>query len=494
MRLAIAALLACFAPAAAQQRSEYRGFWVDTFNSTLNNHADIVQVVGRAKDAGANQIYAQVRRRGDAWYLDSLEPKPDFVDIAPGFDPLQDLIVEAHANGIEVHAFVIMGAIWNRDTPPSDARHVFNRHGISAAGTENWLTRTLLPGFPDNGQRFGAEYWLDFGHPEAAAYSVEVLMRLVRGYNIDGLHLDRIRYPELTATGQTPASGANIGYNAVSVARFQTRHGVVTIPTPGDPLWAQWRRDQVTNLVRRIYLNAIAVRPELKVSASLIAFGGGPTTEASWTNAEAYWRVYQDWRAWTEEGILDVAIPMVYKREDTQSAMFDQWLAWTKGHQYNRAAMVGLGAYLNPMDGSVAQLQRSLAGTLGVNFYSMANPATDGSFAQFAAKLTGSVFADRPLVPTLPWKATPRGGHLMGIAQDADAVPVSIRNEATGTTRTTATDGGGFFGAVDLEPGLYEVHAAGGGVVYAGRVRVEAGRVASTKIRSTPLNISGKWR
>src|SRR5689334_2034226 len=96
----IAAVLACVGPAAAQSRSEYRGFWVDTFNTALNNHADIAAVVKNARDAGANQVYVQVRRRGDAWYLDSLEPRPDFVDIVPGFDPLQDLIVEAHASGI----------------------------------------------------------------------------------------------------------------------------------------------------------------------------------------------------------------------------------------------------------------------------------------------------------------------------------------------------------------------------------------------------------
>jgi uncharacterized lipoprotein YddW (UPF0748 family) len=355
MRLVILALLACLPPIAAQQRTEYRGFWVDTFNSTLNNHADVAQIVSRAKAANANQIYAQVRRRGDAWYLDSLEPKPDGVPIEPGFDPLQDLIVEAHANAIEVHAFVIIGAVWNREAPPPDPNHVFNRHGVTSA--DNWLTRTLLPNFPFDGHRFGAEFWIDLGHPGAAAYTLDVLMRLVRGYNIDGLHLDRIRYPELTASGQTPTNGANIGYNAVSVARFQKRYGVTAVPSPGDPLWAQWRRDQVTNFVRRLYLNAIAVRPDLKVSAALIAFGGGPTTETAWTSAEAYWRVYQDWRAWIEEGILDIAIPMVYKRDHVpaEKTMFDQWLAWTRTHQYNRAAIIGLGVYLNEIQGTAAQ-------------------------------------------------------------------------------------------------------------------------------------------
>src|SRR5688572_25212353 len=73
----------------AQSLSRYRAFWVDTFNTALNNHDDIVAVVNNARMAKANAIIAQVRRRGDSWYLDSLEPLPDFIPIAPGFDPLR---------------------------------------------------------------------------------------------------------------------------------------------------------------------------------------------------------------------------------------------------------------------------------------------------------------------------------------------------------------------------------------------------------------------
>ena len=498
--------------AAAQSRPECRGFWVDTFNTALNNHGDIAAVVKNAKDAGANQIYAQIRRRGDAWYLDSLEPKPDFVEIAAGFDPLQDLIVEAHANGIEVHAFVIAGAVWNKNPalpasatagPPLDPAHVFNRHGgFDAAsgaitpGPQNWLTRTMLPDAPGaigfQGHRFGNDFWIDFGHPDAAAYTVDVVMRLVRGHNIDGLHLDRIRYPDLSAAGQTPVNGVNIGYNAVSVARFQRHYGIEgPSPGPGDARWAQWRRDQVTNVVRRIYLNAIAVRPELKVSAALIAYGGSPVAESDWRSAEAYWRVYQDWRAWMEEGILDVAIPMDYKRDHVaaEKSMFDQWSEWAKNHQYDRAAMIGLGVYLNSIDGTVAQIGRALApsaagkAAIGVNLYSMANPASTGTFADFASAVTGSVFADRALVPVLAWKAVPRKGHLMGFGRGLDTVAVRIENVATGETRTAVTDGGGFYGAVDLPPGEYSIRAGADGIFYAARARVEAGRVTTANLR-----------
>jgi len=297
--------------ASAQSVSQYRAFWVDTFNTTLNNHSDIVAVVNNARSANSNAIFAQVRRRGDSWYLDSLEPPPDFVQIAAGFDPLQDLIAEAHASGIEVHAFVIIGAIWSKNPnfapsatlgPPISPNHVFNVHGgynpatqQIVQGPNNWLTRTLLPdgsnGISFQGHRIGSDFWLDLGHPDAAAYTAEVLLHLVRNYDIDGLHLDRIRYPELSVSGQTPSTGTNIGYNEISVERFQRRQGIPAgspPPAQNDPLWNQWRRDQVSNLVRRVYLNAIAIKPHLKMSASLIVFGGGPTTEPGWNSAEPF--------------------------------------------------------------------------------------------------------------------------------------------------------------------------------------------------------------
>jgi uncharacterized lipoprotein YddW (UPF0748 family) len=538
----------------AQSVSQYRAFWVDTFNTPLNDHDDIVTVVNNARMSNANAIIAQVRRRGDSWYLNSLEPLPDFIPIAPGFDPLQDLINEAHANGIEVHAFVIVCAIWNKNPtfaptatlgPPTNPNHIFNLHGgydpatmQVIPGPNNWLTRTLLPdgtgGVTFQGHRIGAEFWMEPGHPDAAVYTVDALMHLVRNYDIDGLHLDRIRYPEISISDQTSATGTNIGYNETNVARFQRRHGIVAgspPPAQNDPLWNQWRRDQVTNLVRRIYLNTIALKPHVKISAALIVFGGGPTTESSWGSAEAYWRVYQDWRAWTEEGILDIAIPMNYKRENISSGVtqFDQWSEWTKNHQYNRSAMIGVGSFLNSIEGTLRQARRALSPSttgktgLGTIFYSMAtsniavaanphsNPAGQDTparpFAEFAAGLTmgrsidgGTLYEDpaanpTPIfdrtaaIPTLAWKSLPALGHLMGFAKRSDGTPldtatVTIENLDNSATYTTATDGGGFYGGVDLTPGQYLVRGElGGERLHSCVVAVTAGTVANADLQ-----------
>ncbi|HEX8127542.1 MAG TPA: family 10 glycosylhydrolase [Pyrinomonadaceae bacterium] len=514
-------LSAMCAPCAlqAQVRTEYRAFWVDTFNTNLNNHTDVVTVVNNARAAKANALFVQVRRRGDSWYLNSLEPRGDRTPIQPGFDPLQDIINEAHAHGIEVHAFVIMSAIWGRAPnlfPPENPNHAFNLHGgFNAAtntitpGSNNWLTRTLLPdsgtAIAYQGHRFGSDFWIDFGHPEAAAYTVEVVNHLVRNYDIDGLHLDRIRYPEIGISGQTPSTGANIGYNTTSVERFQKHYDIAPgapAPAPNNPQWSQWRRDQVTNIVRRIYLNALSIKPDLKVSAALIAFGGIGTSEAAWNSAEANWRVYQDWRAWTEEGIIDIAIPMVYKAEHTASVrpQYDQWDAWLRGHLYNRAGMMGQGAANNAIEGTLRQTRRTLTPAGGTNlsgiiFFSMATsniavannpfalPAPASTiarpFAEFASGLaTGKstngatlyepagstpIFSDAAHIPAFPWKVAPTLGHFKGEARRADNTPldtvaVTIENLDTHATRTATTDGGGFFGAVDLTPGAHRAH------------------------------------
>lgn len=500
----------------AQPRTEYRAFWVDTFNTNLNNHTDVLAVVNNAKAAKANALFVHVRRRGDSWYLNSLEPRGDRTLIQPGFDPLQDIITEAHAAGIEVHAFVVMSAIWGRAPnffPPENPNHAFNLHGgFSAAtntitpGSNNWLTRTLIPdgtaGITYQGHRFGSDFWIDFGHPEAAKYTVGVINHLVQNYDIDGLHLDRIRYPEIGISGQTPTTGANVGYNTTSVERFQ-RHNNITVGSPppaaGDSQWSQWRRDQVTNIVRRVYLNALAIKPNLKVSAALIAFGGIGSSEAAWNSAEANWRVYQDWRAWTQEGIIDIAIPMVYKAEHnaTVRPQYDQWDSWLRGHLYNRAGMMGQGALSNAIEGTLRQTRRTLTPTGGTNlsgiiFFSMAtsniavtnnpfaipSPITTPArpFAEFAAGLTKGqsvnnstryeptgltpIFSDKANIPSFSWKDAPTLGHMKGEAKDSednplDTKPVTIENLDTQATRTTTTDGGGFFGSVDLTSGSY---------------------------------------
>jgi uncharacterized lipoprotein YddW (UPF0748 family) len=508
---AIVCLLLLAAAALAEaQVTHYRAFWVDTYNTRLSNAADVTTIVERAKGANANAVFVQVRRRGDAWYLRGREPRPEGVSFDANFDPLAEVLSQAHAVGLEVHAFVVVGAIWNQGTLPSSGEHVFNAHGFTPAGPRsgaaNWLTRTRLPDggyISAGGYRFGSDYWLDFGHPEAATYTVDLLLDLVRNYDIDGLHLDRLQYPEIS--GSAESAGASVGYNEVSLQRFRERYGrpADSDPSADDPEWSDWRREQITALMRRIYVNVAAIKPRVKVSVGAIATGNAPGSDGSWPATDAYARVYQDWRKWTEEGILDIAIPLIFRPEhmSADADAFAGWTAWTRGHQYQRQAVIGIGSYLNSIEGTIRQIRSAFdAGSNpldGVVLYSIgahnapvtrnplaipagrdtplrsfedlssglrtsrtvAGQALEASSASSNASPLG-VFATQPAL-TIPFSTTLAVGHAFGTIQGDEGRPLDsadvVFESETGVLKRVTTDGSGFFGGANLTTGQWRV-------------------------------------
>src|SRR5712692_3490143 len=94
-------------------RPEYRAYWVDTFRTPFATRVDVDRIVDAATESNANALFVQVRRRGDAWYLDAAEPLAE--SLAGAFDPLRALLDAAHSRGIQVHAFVIVGAVFRGD-------------------------------------------------------------------------------------------------------------------------------------------------------------------------------------------------------------------------------------------------------------------------------------------------------------------------------------------------------------------------------------------
>jgi uncharacterized lipoprotein YddW (UPF0748 family) len=523
--VALASLTPCGVRDAAAQTPvspQYRAFFVDTYNTALTTAADISGVISRAQAANANVLIAQVRRRGDAWYLDTSEPTADGVAFADGFDPLRELLAQAHAAGIQVHAWVVLGAIWSQLTLPASPVHVFTQHGFNGAGLvpgrANWLTRTLQPDgvmTSAGGYRFGSDFWLDFGHPDAAAYTATLVGQLVAGYDIDGLHLDRLQYPDPTNTNTAPpgasfqsSAGASVGYNEVSLARYRHRYGLANDalpPAAEDPTWSDWRRAQVTAVMRRIYVEAIAAKPQIQVSAGLVASGNAPIGDDQWLATDAASHAYQDWRAWMEEGIVDLGVPLNFRPEHqpAQAEAFNQWLSWTRAHLYARTAIMGLGAYQNAIEGTLRQIRRSIEGIdttvlKGVAIYSMGAhnaPVNDNPFAvpsqrdtpyrafedlatalktgktsggqQVEPRASVGVFAQTaaPALMPLPWKLSPQTGLLKGFVRHTDGSAVDSADlliESTSgdspTSATTATDGNGFYGKVGLPTGTYRVN------------------------------------
>jgi uncharacterized protein (TIGR03437 family) len=453
MRVLLAILVLPVLLAAGQ----YRAFWADAFHYGYKTPAEIDQMVEDLAQARANAVFMEVRHRGSSYYLRSLEPPVNWErEYSPGFDALDYLIQKAHARGIEVHAWFPVTSIWGGAAPPSDPRHAYLAHGPNASGDEMWMTVSAA--------NTVSSFYVDPGHPAVLRYLADVIVHVAQNYDVDGLHLDYIRYPET----------ADFGYNPTALERFQRLFQRVGETLPNDPALGDFRREQVTQLVRQVYLRALAVKPQLKVSAALITWGDGPRSDAEFRSKDAYRRVFQDWRAWLEEGILDLGIPMNYFREAANAAFFDRWNEYEKDRQYRRGALVGTAVYLNTIPDSVKQAGRALAPSaagnrpLGVNFYSYASTNTLNAAgapllpnAEFYRTI-GEFFGTPDTPPELEWKARPALGHVMGRLEVgggpywlADGATVRLVHEPAGTETITTTDSGGFFGFLDRLPGLY---------------------------------------
>jgi uncharacterized lipoprotein YddW (UPF0748 family) len=456
----IRALLAFSVSLGAATAAEYRAFWVDGFNRGFKTPSDVEQLVEDMRTARANAIFMQARVRGNSYYLNTLEPLADDPAWPPSFDALQYLIERAHAHGIEVHAWITVTPMWLSTTPPRDPKHIWNLHGPNAEGEANWTTSS---------ERGVTINYLDPGHPGAFRHVADVALHLVSHYDIDGIHLDYIRYPE-------PQNGSGqFGYNPTAIARFNRLHNREGTPRSNDPEFSNFRRRQVTQLVRQIYLRTMEVKPKVKVSGALIAWGDGPANDSQYRQKDAYASVFQDWRSWIEEGILDLAMPMNYFADSRNSGFFNRWIEYEKPRQFSRKILIGMGNYLNSIAESESQIQRALApaatgeSAAGIAVYSyantnlIANGRTVQPNADFYQMMANRLGEFQP-APALSWKEKPEKGHVLGVLQVdgepqlADGVAIRIESDTGAEFRLdTITDGTGFFGGVDLPPDRYRV-------------------------------------
>jgi uncharacterized lipoprotein YddW (UPF0748 family) len=551
----VSALLQAGTTTARAAEPEFRALWVDAFGEGIFNEAEVTKLVNAAKAMNVNALVVQIGRRGDCFCNEASMPRTQAGIAAWPYDPLQAIIAKAHAAGIEVHAWIITTAMWNASwTPatlrPRDPAHAFNQHGPDPAyqtevrmrpGSENWLG-VRYDGALRESTSSAANWFFDPGHPDAADYIVDMYLSVAVKYAIDGLNFDRVRYPDLTLPGW-PLDNA-WGYNPVALARFHAATGRSDRPLPNDPQWSQWRRDQITNIVRKVYVEAHAINPYLRISADTITYGDGPQAYGGdWTQTRPYRETLQDWRGWMQEGILDTNIPMNYKREHCtatgpgcfgdQRAWYTNWNEFAKDHQYARSTTIGAAIYLNAIEGSVVQVRKALApsaaGNRGIGWvgYSYRTPdcrtnsscnpplpygfrSGDASRAELTKALTQPsdydnvrppVFETPAAVPDMPWKSAPTRGHLAGTVKTnsgvaLDQILVEVRDpETDAVIASRLTDGSGYFAFVDLVPGRYKVFVPDDARVTGKRVAltsVVAGGIARVSITPFAKGAEGK--
>jgi uncharacterized lipoprotein YddW (UPF0748 family) len=300
---------------------ELRGLWVATVSNLdwptrrgLSANAmrkELVALVSGARQIGVNALVFQVRPEGDALYESKLEPWSRFLTGRqgrdPGFDPLEVLVEEAHAQGIEVHAwFNPYRASSSRSAPCADS-HV-----------SKWAQRHTRP--------WGSLLWLDPGAEEIRDHAAAVIEDVVKRYDIDGVHLDDYFYPYPEAGRSFPDSA--------TYAKYCEEGGKLGL--------AAWRRNNVDTLVEQVYRLVTHHRPEDRFGIS--PFGiyrpGQPHGVRGLDQVTA---LNADPMTWYDKGWVDYLAPQLYWTTKREAQRYDKLLTWWDSKvERDRPLVVGL--------------------------------------------------------------------------------------------------------------------------------------------------------
>ncbi len=278
-------------------RFKRRIIWVTRWD--YKKPGDVKKIIQNCSEYGINTVLFQVRGNGTAYYKSQYEPwawelsgkDSSTLGKDPGWDPLETAIKAASETDMELHAYLNVYPGWRGKTPPPpEAKQLYTAHknwfGLNEGGNPQPLTDeyvTLCPGVP-----------------AVRDYLEKVFLQVVKDYPVDGIHLDYVRYyNDLGEYSLDPAS----------IKSFKTQYHLHPLEAP--ELWSQWKREAVTDLVRRISKGTKKLRKDCQVSA------------ATWNSYyNGYSRFYQDSWKWMKEGLLDFATPMTYT---TDTKLFKLW-------------------------------------------------------------------------------------------------------------------------------------------------------------------------
>lgn len=421
--------------------AEVRAMWVHLFDPVLKTRRGIHRMLDAAASANLNSVVVQVARRQDAYYRSSVLPRTVDPEMARDLDLLAELVPAARARGLAVHAWVSVLPAYHDEYEGLDLGpdHVWTRHGPGSA--DPWVTKH----YDGRSGRY-----LDPGVPAVQDHVAAVAAELA-GRGVDAVHVDYLRYE----------SGA-WGYHAQSLARFRAQTGATGVPEPHRGAWHDWRRRQTADLARRVFLEVAGVDPRVAVTIAASTMGAGPSSSGGYEQTRTYRDVFQDWPAWLADGRIDAAFPMNYFREGDarQRAWFDDWVRFEAALPRDRRLVaVGTAAYLNELEGSLAQVGRARAATDGVVLYSYQRGSASGDPGALLARLPAGLFAQPAPAPALVRR--PDGaGHLS--VRVADGVAVQVRPAGTGDAPAPVTaDATGRAGLLFLPAGQWVASAPG---------------------------------
>ncbi|MBP1205886.1 uncharacterized lipoprotein YddW (UPF0748 family) [Duganella sp. 1411] len=411
---------------------EFRAAWVSTVANidwpSRNNlspekqQAEAVAILERCKALNLNAVVLQVRPSADAIYPSELEPWSEFLTgqqgRAPkgGYDPLQFWIEQAHARGLELHAWF----------NPYRARHATAKSPLA----RNHIANTN----PEAVKTYGRYLWMDPGESAASQRTLDVILDVVRRYDIDGVHIDDYFYPYPI---DTPNAAGPEG-----VALDGGVGGKQELEFPDQPSWQRyllgggtldrphWRRQNVNALIQALYLGIHKEKSWVRFGISPFGIGRPDRRPPGIVGFSQYDKLYADAELWLANGWLDYLAPQLYwpvaQAPQAFDVLLDYWLA-----QNPRARHVWPGLYTSRIDNTaktftpeeiVKQIgvTRSRAGVRGHLHFSIA--ALMENRKGVADQLKAQAYQTAALSPATPW-----------LGAEAPAAPTAqARRETTG--------------------------------------------------------------
>jgi uncharacterized lipoprotein YddW (UPF0748 family) len=350
--------------------------------------AELITLLDRAAALGLNAVIFQVRPAGDALYASKIEPWSEYLTGTQGmapipfWDPLQFAVKEAHARGLELHAW-------------------FNPYRAKDPGAKSPLARThIARQRPELVKKYGKQLWMDPGEPAVRARTLRVVLDVVRRYDVDGVHLDDYFYPYPERRSR---NGSTEFPDDRSWKAYRKTGGTLTRDN--------WRRRNVDLLIDTLHKEIARAKPWVKFGIS--PFGiwrpGNPETVRGF---DAYEKLFADSRKWLLEGWADYFTPQLYWAIDKDGQRYPELLSWWvaqdslrrhlwPGNYTDKVGEGGPNAWRR--DEILAQVRatRAQAGATGNVHFSMKVLLENRDSVGTA--LERLVYADPALVPASPW-------------------------------------------------------------------------------------------
>ncbi|WP_374166048.1 glycoside hydrolase family 10 protein [Arcticibacter sp. MXS-1] len=315
-------------PDTPHPKREFRGVWVATVAnidwpsrpglSTERQKEELLRILDEHHKSGINAIMFQVRPASDAFYGKGRELWSRFITGKQGkapnpyYDPLEFTIEEAHKRGMEVHAwFNPYRASTTLNPADIGPDHVTKQH-------PQWF-------FTYAGRKL-----FNPGIPEVRDYIVQVVLDVVRNYDIDGVHFDDYfyPYPEKNQVIQDREEFRKYGQGFVNI---------------GD-----WRRHNVDTLIHELSVKIHASKKFVKFGISPFGIwrnkGQDPEGSES-AGLDSYGTIYADARKWVREGWLDYINPQIYFPFFLRVAPYEKLVDWWSNNTYGKHLYIGHAAY-----------------------------------------------------------------------------------------------------------------------------------------------------